>query len=89
MKGKIEIDLDDTGVRVKINVYHINRLQIFGVFEALADGFKLKPLDRMLLATSFMIGDSKATKETKVEVNPEILELLKMMKEKNNETDAL
>lgn len=88
-EGEIKISLDGQGVHCKIDVRHISKAMIFGVFDALADGFKLNPLDRMLLASIFATGGLNKEKATSVEMNPEILEFIKKMKEKQNETDAL
>ena len=83
-EGEIRISLDGQGVNCKIDVQHISKAMIFGIFDTLADGFKLNPLDRMLLASIFATGGLKSADVTKVEMNPEILELIKKMKEKND-----
>ena len=86
MEGRIEMLLEDNGVRIKLNAHHVSKAQIFGIFDALADSFKLDSFDRLLLGLSFATG---GVDRTKVELNSEALELIKKMKENNNETDAL
>lgn len=86
MKGKIEITADGVGVKVLINLDHVSKLDMFATFEALADGFKFSELDRMLLSLMFA---SNGLSRTKVDMSPELLDLIKKMKENNHETDAL
>lgn len=83
-QGKIEILFDDVGLKINMNVYHINRTQIFGVFSTLADGFKLNSFDRLLLGALLAIGNPGDSNATKVELNPELLDLIKKMKEKDD-----
>ena len=89
MNGKIEITMDDVGLKINMNVHKISKMQMFGVFSTLADGFKLNSLDRLLLGAWLATSDPEGSGATKVELNPELLDLIKKMKEKQNETDAL
>lgn len=92
MEGTIKIDLDGAGVRIKTDVRHISKFEIFMLFDTLCDSFKLNEFDKKVLGLMFTMGGvEKATggRATKVEVNRDLIELLNKMKEKNNETDAL
>lgn len=85
MKGKIEISLDDNACHVQIDVRCISKAQIFGIFGALADGFKLNSLDRVILANNFATGVIKDTGATKIELDAMVLDLLEKMKEGSDE----
>lgn len=61
MNGKIEIFLDGDGVRIKLDVRDLSKIQIFGIVDALVDAFEFDSQERAFLAKSIAIGgiDSK------------------------------
>lgn len=93
MKGKIEIEaIPDKGIMVSVNIHKASMFDLMGIFEALAEGFKLDEKDRKAVGLMFLMGGIKnmpGVTTAKVEMDEDLLAIYKLMKEKENETDAL
>lgn len=92
MEGTIKIEaIPDMGVSLEMNIRKVSAVDIMGVFDALAEGFHMDKETRTMFGLMFAFGGVNAmpgVKAEKVEINKEMFELLKKMKENNDETDA-
>lgn len=92
MKGTVKIEaLPGTGVSVSGDIKEVSRLDILAMFDALAGGFSIDEDDRKTLGIMFAMGGLNAipgVKTATMEVNRELFEILKKLKENGNETDS-
>jgi hypothetical protein len=90
MEGTIKIEaLPGMGVSLEADVKNVSRLDILGIFDALAAGFGFDEEDRKRMGIMFAMGGVNAipgAKATKVEIGKELFEMLKKMKENDDET---
>lgn len=92
MEGTIKIEaLPGIGVSVAMDVKKVTRFDVLGVFDALARGFRLDEEERKTIGLVFAAGGLEAAgkaKSLELKVDDEALEILKLLKEKKNETDS-
>ena len=90
MEGTIKIEaLKGVGLSVEMDVRNVSRLDMMACFDALADGFRLDEEDRKIMGLFMAVGGVNALPNAvaaKVEVDKEMFELFKKMKESNDET---
>ncbi len=93
MEGTIKIEAlpGGMGVSVMMDVRHVSKIDMMGVFDALAKGFQLDEKERTVFGLMLAAGGLDAAgvaKTMTVKADEALLKILDMMKEKNNETDA-
>lgn len=89
MEGTITIKaLPGLGVSLEMNIKKVSRFDVIGVFEALAQGFKLDEEEREIIGLTFAAGGLNVipgVKATAVELDKELYDRIRKMKEKHDD----
>lgn len=92
MEGTIKIEaIKGVGLSVEMDIFHVSRLDMMAVFDALADGFKLNEEDRKIMGIFMALGGVNALPNAvaaKVSVDKEMFEFFKNFKERKDGAEA-
>lgn len=92
MEGTIKIEaIPDMGVSLQMRVRDVSVFDMMGVFDALAEGFHMDKEMRRTFGLLFAFGGIDAmpgVKSAKVELDKEMFDLLKKMKENSDGSDS-
>ena len=92
MEGTIKIEaIPNLGFSVEADISKVSRIDVLGLFDALAAGLKLDAEERKIIGITFAAGGLNSVggvKAMSLELDKGLFELLKKKGNENNEADA-